>query len=254
MNIVITGASGGLGAALAGLYAGPGATLGLIARDTTRLGAAAAQARAAGAEVIEACLDAGDAAAMTSWMQAFDAAHPLDLVIANAGISRGTAADGTPESLEDVTAQIRINLLGAANAIEPILPAMRRRGYGQIALIGSIAGFRGLPDSPGYCASKAGLRAYGEALRAALAPEGIAVSVVSPGFFATAMSDQFHGGRPFMLSLARAAAITRRGLDARRARITFPLLLALGVRITDLLPARLGDLILRRFRFHIAPR
>ena len=253
-TIVITGASAGLGAALAGLYAGPGVTLGLIGRDRSRLDDVAAKARAAGATVILGCLDVGDAAAMGDWMLAFDAANPIDLVIANAGISRGTAADGTPEGLRNFTDQVRINLLGAANTIEPILPAMRMRRRGQIALISSIAGLRGLPDSPGYCASKAGLRAYGEALRAALRPDGIAVSVVSPGFFETEMVKQFRGDRPFMLSLARAAALTKRGLDAKRSRIVFPAILGLGVRITDLLPAWIGDRILRRFRFHIAPR
>lgn len=253
-NIVITGASGGLGAALAGLYAGPGAALGLIGRDRARLDAVAGAAQAAGAKTIPGYLDVGDAAALGEWMRAFDAAHPIDLVIANAGISRGTAADGTPEGLADFTDQIRVNLLGAANTIEPILPAMRKRRHGQIALISSIAGFRGLPYSPGYCASKAGMRAYGEALRAALRPDGIAVSVVAPGFFETEMVRQFRGDKPFLLSLARAAELTKHGIDARRSRIVFPEILGLGVRITDLLPAWIGDSILRRFRFHIAPR
>jgi short-subunit dehydrogenase len=253
-TIVITGASGGLGAALAGLYAGPGVTLGLIGRDRGRLDGVAEVARATGARTSLGYLDVGDAAAMADWMQAFDAANPIDLVIANAGISRGTAADGTPEGLANFTEQIRVNLLGAANTIEPILPAMRSRGHGQIALISSIAGFRGLPDSPGYCASKAGMRAYGEALRAALRPDGIAVSVVSPGFFETEMVKQFRGDTPFLLSLARAAELTKRGLDARRSRIVFPAILGIGVRLTDLLPAWIGDGILRRFRFYIAPR
>jgi short-subunit dehydrogenase len=253
-NIVITGASNGLGAALAGLYAAPGITLGLIGRDTARLEAVAAKARAAGAQVTVGAIDVGDAGAMQPWMQAFDLATPVDLVIANAGISRGMAADGTPEGLDAFTEQVRINLLGAANTIEPVMAAMRARRRGQIALIGSIAGFRGLPYSPGYCASKAGVRAYGEALRAALRPHGVAVSVVSPGFFETEMTGQFRGSKPFMIPVTRAAEIVRQGIDAGRARIVFPRLLALGMRMADLIPAWLGDLILRNFRFHIAPR
>lgn len=253
-NIVITGASGGLGGALADLYAAPGVTLGLIARDHDRLDAVAAAARAAGAKTVLGYLDVADAGSIGDWMRAFDLASPIDLVIANAGISRGTSADGTPEGLEAFTDQIRINLLGAANTIEPVLPAMTARRHGQIAVISSIAGFRGLPYSPGYCASKAGMRAYGEALRAALGPHGIAVSVVSPGFFESDMVRQFRGDKPFLLSLARAAALTKHGLDARRARIVFPPILGLAVRITDLLPAWIGDMILRNFRFHIAPR
>ncbi len=254
MNIVITGASNGLGAALARLYARPGITLGLIGRDHARLDAVAAEARAAGALTVLGYIDVSDAATMKTWMQAFDLAAPIDLVIANAGISRGTSADGTPEGLDAVTEQIRVNLLGAANTIEPVMAAMRARRHGQIGLITSIAGFRGLPYSPGYCASKAGMRAYGEALRAALRPFGIAVSVVSPGFFETEMTNQFRGSKPFMISVGRAASITKRGLDARRSRIVYPQLLGLALRLADLIPAWLGDLILRNFRFHIAPR
>ena len=254
MNIVITGASNGLGGALAGLYARQGLTLGLIGRDRTRLDGVAATARAAGATTILGYIDVADAAAMETWMRAFDDANPIDLVIANAGISRGTSADGTPEGLGAFTDQIRVNLLGAANTIEPVMPAMMARRRGQIALVSSIAGFRGLPYSPGYCASKAGMRAYGEALRAALRPYGIAVSVVSPGFFDTEMTQQFRGDKPFMIPLARAAKLTKRGLDARRARVVFPEILGLGLRLADLIPARLGDIILRNFRFHIAPR
>lgn len=254
MNIVITGASNGLGAALAELYAAPGVTLGLIGRDHARLDAVAARARAAGAQTVLGCIDVGDAVAMKAWMQGFDRATPVDLVIANAGISRGTAADGSPEGLDAFTEQIRVNLLGAANTIEPIMAAMQARWRGQIGLICSIAGFRGLPYSPGYCASKAGLRAYGEALRAALRPSGIAVSVVSPGFFETDMTRQFRGSKPFMISVARAAQLTKRGLDARRSRIVYPQLLGLALRLADLIPAWLGDVILRNFRFHIAPR
>jgi short-subunit dehydrogenase len=254
MNIVITGASNGLGAALAQLYARPGVMLALIGRDQARLEHVATACRTGGAAVTIGRLDVADATAMGSWLQAFDRSHPVDLVIANAGISLGEAADGTPEGLDAFTQLITINLLGAANTIEPLMPAMVSRGSGQIALVSSVAGFRGLPYSPGYSASKAGLRAYGEALRAALRPRGIAVSVVSPGFFDTDMTKQFRGSKPFMISVARAAELTKNGLDKRRSRIVFPEILGLGLRLADLLPAWLGDVILRNFRFHIAPR
>jgi NAD(P)-dependent dehydrogenase (short-subunit alcohol dehydrogenase family) len=91
-------------------------------------------------------------------------------------------------------------------------------------------------------------------LRAALRPHRIAVSVVSPGFFETDMVRQFRGNKPFMVSLARAAELTKRGLDARRSRIVFPQILGLALRLADLIPAWLGDSILRNFRFYIAPR
>ena len=99
------------------------------------------------------------------------------------------------------------------NTVEPLLPRLLARGAGQIAVVSSVAGYRGLPYSPGYSASKAGVRAYGEALRALLRPRGVRVSVVVPGFFNSPMTDRFHGDKPFMVSLERASAIVRRGLD-----------------------------------------
>jgi len=253
-NVIISGASGGLGAALARLYAREGGTLGLIGRDQDRLKAVANDCRNNGATVVIAPLDVRDADAVAGWLRQFHHHHPVDLVIANAAISRGVDALGQPEGLTSFTQQISINLIGAANLVEPLMPEMMRRKSGQIALIASIAGLRGLPYSPGYSASKAGLRAYGEALRAFLRPHGVAVSVVSPGFFKTEMSQQFRGNKPFEISAESAAARIKRGLDKRRSRILFPWILGLGVKITDLLPAWLGDAILRRFRFHIAGR
>jgi short-subunit dehydrogenase len=168
-------------------------------------------------------------------------------------VSAGTGEDGQPEGLELAALQVRTNLLGVVHTIEPLLPAMIRRRQGQVAVVSSIAGLRGLPWSPGYSASKAGVRAYGEALRALLGPSGIAVSVVVPGFFDTPMTDRFEGPKPFMMSLERTASIVRRGIDRRRPRIVFPRLLALGNVATDLMPAWAGDRIQRGFHFHIRP-
>jgi short-subunit dehydrogenase len=137
------------------------------------------------------------------------------------------------------------------HTLEPIIPRMIARGRGHLAVVASVAGLRGLPYSPGYSASKAGVRAYGEGLRALLAPHGVGVSVIVPGFFDSRMTDRFMGAKPFMMSTERAVRIVRRGLDRRRARIVFPRLLALGLQATDLMPAWLGDAILRGQRFHI---
>jgi short-subunit dehydrogenase len=128
---------------------------------------------------------------------------------------------------------------------------MVSRGRGHVAVVASVAGLRGLPYSPGYSASKAGVRAYGEGLRAFLAPRGVGVSVIVPGFFESRMTDRFMGGKPFFISTERAVAIVQKGLDRRRARIVFPRLLALGLQATDLMPAWLGDAILRGQHFHI---
>lgn len=252
-HLVITGASSGLGAALARGYAGPGIVLGLIGRDVERLEAVAAACREAGAEVETGVLDVTEGAPLAAWLEAFDRRWPIDLLLANAGVSASVRPEGDPEGVHKASAQVRINLIGAMNAVEPVLPAMLARGRGRIGVVASVAGYRGLPYSPGYSASKAGVRVYGEALRALLRPRGIRVSVIVPGFFASPMTDRFIGGHPFKVSLDRAAAIVRHGLERGRPRIVFPRILALGLILADLAPALLGDLITRRFRFHIMP-
>lgn len=252
-SIVITGASSGLGAALAAAYAAPGVTLGLVGRNPARLAATRDACQAKGATVRIGALDVADAAPLADWLGAFDQATPIDLLLANAGISAGPAPASASEGLEIATRQVRTNLLGAMNTIEPMLPALVARGRGQIAVVSSLAGYRGLAYSPAYSASKAGTRAYGEALRALLAPRGIAVSVICPGFFASPMTDRFIGPHPFRLSLERATAIVKRGLDRRKRRIVFPWALAFGMRCADLMPAVLGDRIIGNFHFHIEP-
>jgi short-subunit dehydrogenase len=251
LSIVITGASSGLGAGLARSYAAGGVRLTLIGRDGARLEQTAAACRFTGAEVATGLFDVREAGPLGAWLAEQDAIAPFDIVLTCAGVSAGTQTDGQPEGLALADMQVRTNLLGAINTVEPLLPAMMKRGRGQIAVVSSIAGLRGLPYSPAYSASKAGVRAYGEALRALLRPSGIAVSVIVPGFFDTPMTDRFEGPKPFLLSLDKTVAIVRRGVDRRRPRITFPFLLAFGTRATDLMPAWLGDWIMRGFHFHI---
>jgi short-subunit dehydrogenase len=252
--IVITGASSGLGAALARAYAGPSRRLGLIGRNASRLAEVADACRARGAIVEAAVLDVCDAATLGAWLLRLDTAAPIDLLIANAGISSGTRADGQPEGVEAACEVVRINLLGVIHSVEPMLPRMLARGSGQIAVVSSVAGYRGLPDSPAYCASKAGIRAYGESLRAALEPHGVSLSVIVPGFFASPMSARYSGRRLFLLTEGEAVARTMGGLERRARRIVFPKRLALLVRLVDLMPAWCGDRILRAFPFQITVR
>ena len=252
-SILVTGASSGLGAGLAISYAAPGITLWLTGRDAVRLEKTAATCRNAGATVQTALIDVADAQALSQWVLDADATLPLDLIAACAGVSAGPAPDGSPEGLALASLQIRTNLLGVVNTVEPMLPRLLARGRGHVAVVSSVAGLRGLPFSPGYSASKAGVRAYGEGLRAFLAPRGVAVSVIVPGFFDTPMTDRFIGDKPFLLSLDQTVAIVRRGLDRRRGRVVFPRLLALGLVAADLLPAWAGDRILRGVHFHILP-
>jgi short-subunit dehydrogenase len=144
-------------------------------------------------------------------------------------------------------------LIGAMALIGPLLPRLRARGQGQIAVIASLAGLRGLPDSPAYSASKAGLIAWGEALRSAEANRGIGVTVIGPGFFESAMGNRFKGPRPFLLSLEEAAARIAAGIRARKRRVFFPWPLAFALRLLVLLPAGLSDRAVRLLRFRVAP-
>jgi short-subunit dehydrogenase len=252
-SILITGASSGLGAGLAKNYAAPGVHLVLTGRDAARLETTAAACRDKGASVATGLFDLREAEPLGAWLLAQDEATPLDLVIAAAGVSAGTGADDMPEGVELAGMQVRANLLGTVHTVEPLLPRMIARGVGHVAVVASTAALRGLPYSPAYSASKAGVRAYGEALRALLRPKGVTVTVVVPGFFDTPMTDRWKGPTPFMLSLDKMVAAIRKGLDARKSRVVVPRLLALGTQAVDLLPAPIGDRIMRGFRFHIEP-
>jgi short-subunit dehydrogenase len=243
-SILITGASSGIGAALAASYAGPGIGLALSGRDAARLEGVAEACRAAGATVATACFDIGDAATASAWVAAMDEARPLDLVIANAGMTGGVRPDGGEEALAEVQRMMRINFGGACNTVHPVIPLMRRRGRGQIAFMSSLAALRGLPYSPAYCASKSALKAYGEALRGQLRPDGIEVSIILPGFVDTPLSRHVDGPKPLQTTPERAARIIRRGLARGQARIAFPVLLDLATRLLASLPAALADRIL----------
>ena len=250
-SVVITGASSGLGASLAALYAAPGVALGLTGRSPERLAAIAERCAAAGAAVRSEALDVADASAMSDWLAGFDRDHPVDLIVANAGISAGPRDDEPGESAAMSLGQIGVNLLGAVHTVAPLLPAMCARRRGRVVVIASVAGLRGLPYSPGYCASKAGVRAYGEALRPRLSRHGVGVTVVCPGFFASRMTDRWQGPTPFMASGEAAARRVKRGIDRGRGRVYFPWPLVFGMRFCDIAPAPIGDWFVRRFHFHI---
>lgn len=244
-GVVITGASAGIGRALAENYAAPGVALGLIARDGDRLAQVAEVCRRQGATVVPGRIDVTNGPVLTAWIADFDQRFPLNLLIANAGV---TAAFGGPDLLEErEQAQdlIDINLTGVVNAVYAAVPGMRARGRGQIALVSSLAAWRGMALTPLYSGTKAAVKAYGEALRDLLAPVGVGVTVVCPGFVETAMSDRFPGPRPRMISAARAAVRIRRGLERNAALVAFPLPLALGMRLLSILPFGLASFFLR---------
>ncbi len=247
--VVITGASAGLGRSLALGYAAPGVALGLVGRDAERLEACAAACRARGAQVVAARLDVRDAKAMQAWLWEFDDAHPIDLLIANAGAASTLASRDDWEELERTAAIVDTNFYGAMHAVLPVVARMRPRRRGQIVLISSIAALRGMAISPAYCASKAALKAYGDSVRPLLARDGVRLSVVLPGFVKTAMSDVFPGDKPFLWSAEKAARHIQARLAAGRAEIAFPNLLALGMRLLTLLPATFADAILDKLSY-----
>lgn len=242
--ILITGASSGIGEALALAYAAPGIFLALLGRDEGRLSAVAGACRARGAEVSICAGDVTHGAGLAAFIETIDQQHPLDLVIANAGTSAGTG--GGSETAAQTRRVLGVNVDGVLNTVLPIIPRMVTRRKGQIALMSSLAAFRGFPGSPTYCASKAMVRIWGEGLRPELAPSGVQVSVICPGFVTTRMTavNKFH--MPLLMSAERAAAIIKDGLARNKARIAFPWRLYALVRLLAALPPGLIDPILAR--------
>ena len=243
-SILITGASSGIGAALALAYAETGTFLALSGRNSERLAEIAAQCRSRGAKVTAETIDVTDMSAMGSWIDRLEMDTPIDLVIANAGISGGTGGDG--ESDAQVREIFAVNLAGVLNTALPIIPAMRARRAGQIAIISSIAGFRGLATAPAYSASKAAVKAWGEAMRPQLADDGIAVSVVCPGFVTSRMTDANDFKMPFIMSAEKAADIVRRGLAQQKPLIVFPWQMSVLVRVIANLPSWALDALMSR--------
>ena len=236
-SIVITGASSGIGEALALDYAAPGVALALTGRDAARLEGVAGACRAKGATVVADTVDVADRERLAAWLTSFDDAHPVDLLLANAGIS----IDKDNSSLDDfavVRKTLDVNVGGVLNTVEPLLERMMARKRGQIGIVSSLAGFIGLPYSASYNASKAYVRVWGESIRYVLKKDGIGVSVICPGFVVSRMTAQAPFPMPFLMTSAKASKIIRRGLAANRARIAFPIGTKAAVWFGSILPGR----------------
>ena len=243
-GILITGASSGIGAALAEAYAAPGVALVLTGRDAGRLDDQAGRCRSKGADVWTAIVDVTDRAAMAACLIEADDRRPIDLLIANAGISGGTSGAGEGE--DQARAIFAANLDGVLNTVHPLVPRMTARGRGQIALMSSLAAFRGMPGAPAYCAAKAAVRIYGEGLRGELWGHGVIVSVICPGFVRSPMTAVNDFRMPLLMDADRAARIIRRGLARGRARIAFPWPNAVLAGVFGALPPGLTDAVVRR--------
>ena len=241
-RILITGATSAIGAALADIYAQRGVMLYLHGRNEAKLAEVAERCAARGAQVQTHRLDVRDLSALRDWLEAL---APLDLVIVNAGMNTHIGTGGEPEPWDMVETLLDVNLKAAMGITQAVLPAMRARGSGQIALVSSLAAYFGLPLTPAYCASKAGLKAYGEALHGWLAPEGVRVNVIMPGYVKSPMCDDMPGPKPFLWSPERAAKVIRRGLERDKVRISFPFPLNCGTWLLAVLPASVSTRIVR---------
>jgi short-subunit dehydrogenase len=245
-SVLITGASSGIGAALAAACARPGAVLHLSGRNAGRLEDVAITCRARGAEVHAAVLDVADRDAMAGWIEA---AGYLDLVVANAGISAGTAG-GKPESEAQARTIFDVNLGGVLNTALPALAAMQAQpegvdGWrGRIAVVSSIAAFVPAPGAPAYCASKAAVDAWTVATAATARRAGVLMTSICPGYVRTAMTARNRFPMPGLMTAERASGIILGGLGKGRRRIVFPWWMGVAARVAGLLPLAVSSRVL----------
>lgn len=246
-TILITGASSGIGEALALHYAASGHRLILGGRDPGRLDAVARTCKTLGAEVHTQTGDVAARELMHQWITGCDKRFPIDLVIANAGISGGTGEAVLSQGLAATHDIFATNLMGVINTIDPVLPRMLERGHGQLALVSSLAGFSAWPGAPAYSASKAAVRFYGEALHARLKSAGLRVSVICPGFIRSRMTQDNPFPMPFLMNADKAARYIAHRLDvSNQPLVVFPWQAGMVARALGLFPARLtGPLLLR---------
>jgi short-subunit dehydrogenase len=242
-GVFITGASSGIGAALATHYAAAGSTLGLVGR---RADALAALAGRLGAPAATYAADVADSAAMREAAADFIARHGVpDVVIANAGVSAGTLGSA-PEDLPVLERILRTNVVGLAATLAPFVAPMRERGGGILAGIASVAGFRGLPGAGAYSASKAAAISWLESLRVELAGSGVAVVTVCPGYIDTPMTRVNRYRMPFLLDADEAARRIARAIEARRAFVVVPWQMAVASRVWRALPNWVYDALAAR--------
>lgn len=248
-TVFLTGASSGIGEGIAIALAKRGATLGLVARRRELLEDLAERCEKAGGTARVFAADVTDAAAIDVSARSFreEFGH-IDVLIANAGI--GGNDDKTrsydPESVKKV---IDVNLLGAANAVHAVVPDMIERGSGQLVAISSLAGFRGLPKSAAYSASKAGMTAFFESVRLDVADKGVSVTIIQPGFIRTPLTSGRTNKMPFLMELDDAIPHFISAIEKRKRFAAFPWQLATFVRAGKFMPAWLYDRIAGRARY-----
>lgn len=240
---IVTGASSGIGRALALRLAADGYRVGLIARRGELLEAVAREVALAGGTSALAVADVGDRAALRGAIRAVeDRLGSVGVLVANAGFGAPTRLD--PLNIVDVEQTFRVNLMGVIYAIEAVLPGMLARRDGQVLAVSSLAGDKGLPGESAYCASKAAVNVYLEGLRIALRGRGVVVTTVCPGFVRTEMAPMDAAATPFVITAEDAARRIARLIARRRGGVhRFPrrmaALMAILARLPDPIVARL---------------
>ena len=232
---VVTGASSGIGWALAKRLAAEGCKVGLVARRREQLEKLTAEITQAGGAAAFAAADVADRQqTLQAIHEVADKLGPVDLLVANAGVGAPTNLD--PVNMADVEKMFRVNTLGVVYAIEAVLPAMLKRGRGHLAAVSSLAAYKGLPGESAYCASKAAVNVYLEGLRIQLRDKGVAVTTVCPGFVQTPMTDINDFKMPWLLTADEAARRIVGALRRRRKVHDFPWPTALMMKATRWMP------------------
>lgn len=247
--ILLTGASSGIGEGLARAMAKRGAVIGLLARRAELLQDLASKCEAAGGTVRIFACDVTDANAVQTAAGALrEEFGRIDILIANAGIGGNDAEtrDLQPDAVKKV---IDINLLGAANSVYAVLPHMLDRGQGHLVAISSLAGFRGLPKSAAYSASKAGMTAFFESVRLDVQHKGVDVTIIQPGFIKTPLTSGRSNKMPFLMELDDAIPLFLKAIERKKKFAAFPWQLATIVRAETIFPAWLYDRIASRAKY-----
>jgi short-subunit dehydrogenase len=237
-TIWITGASTGIGAETALQLACIKVHILVTARSGDKLKALADKAKDLPGTITPAPCDVTDTAAVAKLYAEMEEKHgPIDLVLLNAGTGFGDSA--TEFDIDTFKKTFDINVNGVANCLEPVLPSFVKRGKGHIAIVASVAGFRGLPKSVSYGPSKAALINLAEALYVDLKPKGIKVQVINPGFVKTPLTDKNTFNMPMLMPVEKGAQALIKGLNSNAFEIIFPWPFVVFVKLMDMLPNKI---------------
>jgi len=232
---IITGASSGIGAALARRLATEGWRVGLVARRADLLSELANQIKAQGGTAATAVADVSDRDALLKAVAQLESQlGPTDLLIANAGVGTPTLLE--PMNTPQIERMIQVNLLGVVYSIEAVLPGMLQRGRGHLVAVSSLGAYKGLPGESAYCASKMAVNVYMEGLRIELRRRGIAVTTICPGFVKTPMTDVNPFPMPWLMDADRAARLMARAIRRKKKVYNFPWQTTLLMKITRWMP------------------